>query len=244
MEFPWIDLDVSYLSTEQMVEVDRLMVEEFGIDLVRMMENAGRSLAHLARHRFLDGDPRRKTVVVLAGTGGNGGGAMVAARRLHGYGADVRVAVTAPRERMTPVAAQQLDMLTRLDLPVLMRDLPYATADLIIDGLVGYSLVGSLRGRAAELALWANDADAPVLALDIPSGLDATTGAVLATAVRATATMTLALPKSGLDSPDAASVVGELYLADISVPPQLYAEPSLALHVESPFHHSDIVRLR
>ena len=62
------------LSTVQMVEVDRLMIEEWQILLIQMMENAGRNLAHLARARFLDGGPRGKKVVLLAGTGGNGGG--------------------------------------------------------------------------------------------------------------------------------------------------------------------------
>ena len=71
MDIPLLADDIPYLSTEQMVEVDRAMIEDFGIDLVRMMENAGCNLAHLARERFLDGDPRGKTVVVLAGTGGN-----------------------------------------------------------------------------------------------------------------------------------------------------------------------------
>ena len=62
------------LTTQQMVEVDRAMIEDYRIELVQMMENAGRNLAHLARTRFLDGDPRRRSVVALAGGGGNGGG--------------------------------------------------------------------------------------------------------------------------------------------------------------------------
>ena len=91
MEAVWLEGDVPYLTTEQMVEVDRAMIEDFDIDLTRMMENAGRNLAHLARERFLDGDPRGKSVLVLAGPGGNGGGVLVAARRLHGYGTVVGV---------------------------------------------------------------------------------------------------------------------------------------------------------
>jgi len=78
--------DIRYLTTDQMIEVDRAMIEDFKIELIQMMENAGRNLASLARERFLDGDPIGKRVVVLAGTGGNGGGALVAARRLHNWG--------------------------------------------------------------------------------------------------------------------------------------------------------------
>lgn len=241
MTIPWVDIDVPYIGTEDMVEVDRAMIEDFGIDLVRMMENAGRSLAHLARVRFLDGNPPGKTVVVLAGTGGNGGGALVAARRLHGYGAEIRVAVTA--QELSPVAAEQLRMLEALEVPITTRALPYATADLIIDGLIGYSLRGNPRGRAAELILWANDAHLPVLSLDVPSGVDASTGAVGRPAIRATATMTLALPKRGLRADGAAEFVGELYLADISVPRSLYARPPLNLEVGTVFAASDVVRL-
>ncbi|MEN8809327.1 MAG: hypothetical protein ABF291_17750 [Desulfobacterales bacterium] len=76
-----------------------------------------------------------------------------------------------------------------------------------------------------------------------PSGVDTTSGTVFDPAVRATATMTLALPKEGLKAPDVAVNVGELYLADISVPPALYAEPALQLKVGAIFAQSDIVRL-
>lgn len=69
---------VPYLTTDEMCEVDRLMIETYGIELLQMMEHAGRNPAHLARVRFLDGDPSGRRVIVLAGTGGNGGGALVA----------------------------------------------------------------------------------------------------------------------------------------------------------------------
>ncbi len=75
MTIPYCVEHVPYVSTSQMVEVDRLMIEEYRIEFMQMMENAGRNLAHLARVRFLDGDPRGKKVAVAAGSGGNGGGA-------------------------------------------------------------------------------------------------------------------------------------------------------------------------
>ena len=86
MTIPKYPHSVPYLTTEQMIEVDRAMMEDFKIELIQMMENAGRNLAHLARERFLEGDPRSRKVVVLAGTGGNGGGALVCARRLQTTG--------------------------------------------------------------------------------------------------------------------------------------------------------------
>ena len=89
--FPRYQDAIPVITTGQMIEVDRAMMEDYGIDLIQMMENAGRSLAYLARHRFLAGDPRSKQVVVLAGPGGTGGGALECARRLHNYGAQVQV---------------------------------------------------------------------------------------------------------------------------------------------------------
>jgi NAD(P)H-hydrate epimerase len=237
---------VPSLSTTQMIEVDRAMIEDFHIELLQMMENAGRNLAHLARIRFLDGDPRGKRVVVLAGTGGNGGGALVCARRLHTWGAQVQVVVTKEDDAFTPVPAHQLDILRRMQVPIALAAAvtQVCSPDLIIDGIIGYSLSGAPHGAAAELIRWANAQGTPILALDAPSGVDTTTGAVFDPAIRATATMTLALPKSGLRAPGVEPQVGELYLADISVPPQLYAGPALGLHVEPLFARDEILRLR
>jgi NAD(P)H-hydrate epimerase len=237
---------VPYLTTEQMIEVDRAMMEDYHIELIQMMENAGRNLAHLARTRFLDGDPEGRPVVVLAGTGGNGGGALVAARRLHNWGARVEVVLTQPADKLTPVPAHQLDILTRLRVPVRAAQEigTRAAPTVILDGLIGYSLRGAPRGAAAELIRWANGQGAPILALDVPSGIDAGTGTVYDPAVRAAATMTLALPKYGLRLPGVEELVGELYLADISVPPALYASPALNLSVGPLFSRADVIRLR
>jgi NAD(P)H-hydrate epimerase len=246
MPFPYYDGDVPWLTIDQMIEVDRAMIEDYHIELLQMMENAGRALAHLARERFLEGDPRGRQVAVLAGTGGNGGGAMVCARCLHNYGAGVQVYVTRPKADSTPVPRHQVDILERMGVPVALADAiaGVPTPDLVVDGLIGYSLKGAPRGAAATLIRWANNAGVPILALDAPSGVDTTTGTVFDPAIQATATMTLALPKAGLRAAGVEARVGELYLADISVPPGLYAEPSLALQVGHIFSASDIVRLR
>jgi NAD(P)H-hydrate epimerase len=246
MTFPRYCGEVPWLTTEQMIEVDRAMVEDYGIELVQMMENAGRNLGHLARQRFLGGDPRGKNVVVLAGTGGNGGGALVCARRLHNWGADVSAYLALPDVSFTPIPAQQLAIVRRMGVPVrqALEIEAAASADLVVDGVIGYSLKGAPYGAAAELIHWANDQEAPILALDAPSGVDSTTGTVFDPAIRATATMTLALPKEGLRVPNVEERVGELYLADISVPPELYAEPALGLEVGAMFSGQEILRLR
>ena len=111
-------IDIPYITTDQMIEVDRAMIEDYHIELIQMMENAGRNLAHLARTRFFDGDPRGKKVVVLAGRGGNGGGGLVCARRLHNWGALVQVIIKAPDETYRGIPAHQLDILRRMNVAV------------------------------------------------------------------------------------------------------------------------------
>jgi NAD(P)H-hydrate epimerase len=234
---------IPFLTTAQMIEVDRLMTDVYRIDLVRMMENAGRNLAHLARVRFFNGDPRNKRVVALAGSGGNGGGVLVAARRLHNFGAHISVVSARPATQYTPVPSQQLEILQHIGIDIFNAEeidrvpMPH----LILDGLIGYSLKGSPRGATADLIRWANDRAVPILALDIPSGLDATTGTAFEPTIKATTTMTLALPKQGLQA--AAVHVGELYLADISVPPQLYRELAPPLEIAPIFSQNEIIRL-
>ena len=234
-----------YVTASQMAEVDRAMVEDYGISLTQMMENAGRNLAHLARDRFFEGDPRGSQVVVLVGTGGNGGGALVAARRLHNWGADVKVHLAADRAALSSVTRDQLGILDAMRVcpggPEELPDTP--DVDLVIDGVIGYSLTGAPRGGVARLVRWANQQDAPILSLDVPSGMDPTTGETFEPAIRATATMTLALPKTGLAAEAAQDAVGELYLADIGVPPSLYAGPPLSLRVGPLFAGTDVIRL-
>ncbi len=245
MSIPNTDTPVPWLTTEQMVEVDRAMIEDFHIELIQMMENAGRNLAYLARERFLGGDPRGKTVVVMAGTGGNGGGALVSARRLHAWGARVEVFVTRPDSDFTSIPAHQLDILHRMRVPVALAEAVdrAPAAALVVDGIIGYSLDGAPHGGASDLIRWANAQGAPVLALDTPSGIDTTTGTAYDPAIRAAATMTLALPKEGLRADGVTQHVGELYLADIGVVPLLYAGAALGFEVGPVFATAEIVRL-
>jgi len=231
------------LTADQMREVDRVVVEELHVELLQMMENAGRHLAQLARVLFLNGNAAGKRLVILAGTGGNGGGALVCARHLHNAGALVHVVTARPAEAFAGVPAQQLDILARMHVPLSHAQPPSGPADLIVDGLIGYSLDGTPRGTVAELIRWANRQPVPRLSLDVPSGLDATAGTAFDPTVKATATLTLALPKQGLSDPSATPYVGELYLADISVPPQLYKQV-LGLEVGPLFAKGQILSLQ
>lgn len=218
-----------------MIEVDRLMTDEYGITLIQMMENAGRCLARLAVDRFLKKKLKPKRAIVLAGTGGNGGGALVRARRLHNWGTDVEIYLTATEDRLSDIPLHQLRILQRMGVNIRQASEQAERApdaDLIIDGIIGYSIKGAPRGNASLMIGWVNARQIPVLSLDTPSGLDLSSGVAAVPTVRATATLTLALPKQGLFSRDATKVVGELFLADIGVPPELYAKPGLGLQID------------
>lgn len=215
-------MKIPTLTTSQMAEVDRLMIQEFKIELIQMMENAGRHLAVQAR-RMLEGSVDHHHIVVLCGGGNNGGGGMVAARNLHNWGADVHAEITGDESRLKDVPAQQWGILQAMGVPrVGSPDAATVKPDLIIDAIIGYGLRGDPRGEPAKWIAWANAQDTPILALDTPSGLDTTTGLPGTPVINAAATLTLALPKVGLTTPQAKPHVGQLYLADISVPPELY----------------------
>ncbi|MBT8203006.1 MAG: NAD(P)H-hydrate epimerase [Acidimicrobiia bacterium] len=210
-----------------MREVDRVMIEDLHIHLGQMMENAGSNLARLVLEGFAPA-----SVEVLAGGGGNGGGGLVAARHLANQG--VAVTVVLAKEHLSPVTAHQRDILGRMGVAVSRKP---GGADLTIDALVGYSLSGNPRGRVAELIDYLNGGKVPVVSLDNPSGLDVTTGRAGNPCVSATATLTLAAPKVGLVG---SAVVGDLFLADISVPPFVYGDRTMPPGV---FAAGSVVRL-
>jgi len=232
---------VPALTARQMREVDRVMTDILGIDLPRMMETAGRHLARLAADRFLGGDPGGRSATVLAGKGGNGGGALVAARRLLTWGAGVTVSLARPRDELTPTAAQQLDILNRMGVDPSEEGLPEEEADVVLDGLIGYSLNGAPLGRTRDLIRWTGAQPAPVLSLDVPSGLDATSGGISGDVVCAAATLTLALPKLGLLATARPECVGDLYLGDIGVPPRVYE--AVGVEVGPVFARGDLLRI-
>ena len=119
---------VPSLTTEQMRDVDRIMVEDLGIELMQMMENAGRTLAGLA----MTADP--SVVSILAGSGGNGGGGLVAGRHLANHGVDVEVSLTRDLDGLSVVTRRQAEILLKMD--VRFTDAP-TDGDLIINAIVG-----------------------------------------------------------------------------------------------------------
>lgn len=232
------------VTVDQMREVDRLMVEQFHIELLQMMENAGRSLAEHAR-RLLGGDVRGAQVCVLAGRGGNGGGRLTAGQRLSIWGADVTVILGASREEYRDVPLHQPRILEHMGIrvhdaqPTHSVEAGLRSADIVLDALIGYSLRGVPREPIASLIRMANGSGRLLLSLDIPSGLNGDSGEAYEPSIRAVATLTLALPKVGLTRSAAREWIGEFYLADISVPDAVYQH--LQLDVGPIFARSDMI---
>jgi NAD(P)H-hydrate epimerase len=227
---------VPALTTAQMREVDRVAMQETGPNLFQMMENAGRNLAEMALER-LGRDWQKARVIVLAGTGGNGGGGITAARHLANRGAQVELCLAVP-DKLSEVAEWQRRVFQSTSgKEAQFRNLDLAPVHLILDALIGYSLQSAPQGIFAELIRWANTTRAPIISLDVPSGVGSTTGATPGEFIRPSCTMTLALPKSGL----AGAEVGELTLADIGIPEGAFRRASVSY--SSPFGNRFRVRL-
>jgi NAD(P)H-hydrate epimerase len=237
-------LSVPMVTAEQMREVDRIAMEDFGLGVLQMMENAGRNLAQNAMDMLgiaagVEVPDRSEGVTILAGSGGNGGGGLCCGRHLHNRGFPVWVVLSKDEEELRGSAANQLRILRKAGVEPVKPARAVEVirrSQLVVDALIGYSLRGAPRGRVAELIELCNDHARLVLSLDVPSGLNATTGETPGAVVRPERTLTLALPKAGLEA-----VRGELFLADIGIPREVYRP--LGLTFEWPFQRRYWVRL-
>jgi len=229
---------ISAVTGEEMGEVDRVAVEEIGLDLRRMMEHAGRGLTEVVLDHRRD-DP----ITVLAGNGGNGGGGLSCARHLVNRGLPVHIVLDRDPAEFDGVSNEQLRILESMDVPIEAAGAAGSGADIdapldgvVVDALIGYGLAGAPRGAAAELIAAADDRAGSVVSLDVPSGINATTGESPGTAVDPDVTATLALPKTGL-----AAVSGDLLLVDLSIPSTVYDR--LGIEYESPFGDEFVIPL-
>jgi ADP-dependent NAD(P)H-hydrate dehydratase / NAD(P)H-hydrate epimerase len=205
------------LTSAQVAEVDRLSAERFGLPVEWLMEAAG---WQLARHC------RGKTAV-LCGKGSNGGDGLAAARhlhrwdRLHSVAALDRGAIQGPAAKMA----------TALEaLGVEIGDRPRLDGSvLLLDAIFGTGLNRAPEGKAAAWIEAVNASGRRVLAVDLPSGLQADDGRALSPTVRADVTVTLGLPKAGLLVGDGPALAGEVWLVDIGIPRQAYAMVGAAM---------------
>jgi hydroxyethylthiazole kinase-like uncharacterized protein yjeF len=213
---------IVYVTANEMRKIDDITIREFQVDVLILMENAGRATASLAT-RGLDG-ASGKRIASLVGGGNNGGDGMVAARHLANWGAEVDVIVGSAREKIKNVPLGQLRVLEKMGLPIFFDDYDLRNYDLLVDGLIGYGLEGNPRERIASIITDANKSGRSILSVDLPSGMNATTGETYKPCIKAASTITLALPKTGFLAPGTSDYLGDLYVADISIPRKVYKQ--------------------
>lgn len=219
---------------QEMRNIDRLAINEFGIPEIVLMENASREIAREMRN--LLGEAQNKRICVLCGTGNNGGDALAAARHLINYGAKVKIFLLGHLERLTPSAeinrniienmGQEIQLLnTQKDWDKLKAVLKYS--DAILDGIIGTGFAGELRESTKRLINMANASRLPIVAIDIPSGVNSDTGEVIETAIKADLTVTLGLPKWGSLFSPAAAYCGKQVVDGIGIPKDLLEDEDI-----------------
>lgn len=215
---------------KQMSAVDTAMAEVCGLDLMQVMEVAGRAIAIVARQQWNRATPGG-TVSILCGSGGNGGDGFVCGRYLFGWGIPVELWLARDPDVMRGLAAHQLAVCKKIGMHVIGPDRAphFDNTSLIVDGLFGFGLSAAPTGHATALIQAANGSPASVLAIDIPSGVDATTGAAFDPAIRADLTVTLGLPKQGLVREPGERFAGNVVVADIGIPAAAYQTAGIPL---------------
>lgn len=230
-------LHVPAVSADQMRELDRIAVEETGPNLYQMMENAGRTLAEFSLQR-LGASWREARILVLAGDGGNGGGGICAARHLANRGAHVQLCIAEPHHLAQVSAFQRQLFKNAGGIELDARDVDkQLRPNLVLDALIGYGLRSAPARTVAKLIEWTATTTGSVISLDVPSGLDATSGEAPGNVVKPSATITLALPKTGLRP----QITGDLFLADIGIP--LWVYQRVVPEYASPFGNRFLIRL-
>ncbi len=223
------------VTAQQMKNIDRRAIRDFGIPGPVLMENAASALM-AEMEKFFDGLAGVR-VGILCGKGNNGGDGLALARRLSIRGVPVRVALLAPFAAVGGEAKINLAILRKMDVdiqqdasPRLLADV-ISWSDIIVDALLGVGLSAPLKGVYARVVDRVNASGRPVVAVDIPTGIEADTGAVLGTAIRADLTVTMALLKRGLVLNPGAQYAGTVRVADIGIPAEVIEKEKITVEL-------------
>ncbi|MDD5038152.1 MAG: NAD(P)H-hydrate epimerase [Dehalococcoidales bacterium] len=217
---------MEYITPEKMREIDRRTQEEFGIPATILMENAGRAVFQTAMEMLSETTEKKATVV--CGRGNNGGDGFVAARHLMNNGVDVSVFLVADikelrgeaeanyhrADKIARTTGKVIETLNEKNLSSFKSNLKETS--LIIDGIFGTGLAREVGEPEKSIIHLINASEKPVLAVDVPSGLDAASGKVLGVCIKAAKTVTFARPKTGFVGNE--KYTGETITADISIP--------------------------
>ncbi len=215
------------LTRQQVRELDRRAIEEFGVPGIVLMENAGRGVAETICQLGLPGP-----VVICCGKGNNAGDGLVIARHLENRGYGVHVLLWAAPEELPPDAATNLRIVQTSGIPLDVLGADHwqsvleealATAGTLVDALLGTGARGEPRPPLDAVIGRMNASGRPIVAVDLPSGLDCDTGEAATHTIRAGHTCTFVAPKPGLVLASAAPYVGRLHVIDIGAPRKLLA---------------------
>ncbi len=206
------------LTRDQVRSIDRRAIEEYDMPGIMLMENAGRNAAEIIKQRYSG------KIAIFAGPGNNGGDGFVIARHLHNAGYPVRIVLAVDEAKLKGDALINYKIVRQSTIPIEslteIDDL-LNWADVIVDALLGTGFSGQVRSPLAELIGNINAADRPIVAVDVPSGLDCQTGQPAETTIKADLTITFVAVKSGMVEPSAADYTGQIITADIGVPKEL-----------------------
>ncbi|MEM0926915.1 MAG: NAD(P)H-hydrate epimerase [Planctomycetota bacterium] len=210
------------MKREQVREIDRIAIEEYGIAGVVLMENAGRGCAAAIAEIY----PQARQVTILCGAGNNGGDGYVIARHLERMDFDPRIVSLVELEKLRGDAAINASIAAKSGISIRVVDSGeiekcIGSAEIIVDCLLGTGAVGPPRDAFAKAIQHANQADAKRIAIDLPSGLDCDTGEVNRPAFQAEITLTFVADKEGFRTASAKRVVGAVRVIDIGVPMKL-----------------------
>jgi len=225
-------------TAEEMQELDRKAIETYRIPGIVLMENAGRGAAEVISNFFPE--IHKKKVAIIAGKGNNGGDGFVIARYLLNQGICVRVYLLTDPKGLRGDAETNFSIFHRIkgevvsvpsskDYIKVKRDLE--KFDILVDGIFGTGLDAEVRGYYREVIDHLNTLQRPIVAIDIPSGLDADTGKPLGTAIRASLTITFGLPKIGHLIPPGLDYVGKVKVIDIGIPKRLVEEEKIPTYL-------------
>jgi NAD(P)H-hydrate epimerase len=216
---------VYVLSRDDVRAVDQKAVETYGMPSIILMENAARALAEQAMRMLRKRNRPEGPVLIICGSGNNGGDGWALARHLHNHGVNVTIVpLKDPREGSDAAVNANICRTMKLREASVEELDAHRGAALIVDALFGTGLDRAIEGEAAEIVEWINNAGRPVLAVDAPSGLDVDTGEPLGPCVQATATVTFVGPKPGFDELECQRYVGEVIVGDIGAPRELVEE--------------------
>jgi hydroxyethylthiazole kinase-like uncharacterized protein yjeF len=211
------------LSRDQSRRIDRLAIEEYSIPGIILMENAAIAAANVAGEMLGSASPPRD-ILILCGGGNNGGDGLAVARHLHNRGHLVRLALTVDPAKYQGDALINYRIAQAMHLPTNSADLSRIAADrpdLIIDAIFGTGLSTAPRPPFPQIVEAVAQTGCPVLAIDIPSGLDSDTGHPLGSAIVATQTITFVAEKAGFAASEAKPYLGRITVGDIGCPREL-----------------------